>query len=139
MDKTIRVLIVDSNQILAKQFGSKLTDHLKDVEINYAKNPIILKDRLNSNNYDVIFADVYSMNDPYFTQKLLDKVHSTVIIWSTLDCMKCPLYSPNTKCSHDNCPSKFSKNRKILPKPIKPQETSIMLESISKEIRAIAI
>ena len=132
MADILKILIIDSNSVLAKQVGNKLLNHLKDVNIDYARNPMILKSRLETNYYDVIFADIQSMSDPLFVKGLLEKVESTLIIWSAVDCRH------RSYDFTDYCPMGTNQRRVVLQKPINPHDTSAMLECIKDEISNLA-
>lgn len=105
----LKLLIVDSNAVLAKRIASKIENHLHNVNIDYARNPMILKARLHSKYYDLILADILSMSDPIFTRTLLDSVSCPVIIWSVLGCKDCPHRSGDEiSCNRNNCPLRTS-------------------------------
>lgn len=115
----MRVLIVDSNIVFAKQVGKFLHDHLKHVEVEYATNVPILRRRLSKNHFDFIIADIISAFDTEALIKELENVQTPKLVWAVMD-------------SHREVLKAIcGKHKKILDKPDSEEEIAKMVSSIS--------
>ena len=125
MSDKLKVLIVDSNSVLAKRIGSKLIDHLKNTEIDYARNIVMLKAKMKINIYDFVVADVYSMSEPRVATDVLLKATCPVIVWTVLECAHCA-DKESYKCQMNNM-------RKIIRKPTHFDDISLreLLNTVS--------
>jgi DNA-binding NtrC family response regulator len=81
----VRVLIVDSNTVFAKQVGKFLHDNLKQVEVEYASNVPILLRRLRHNNFDFIIVDIISAFDSEALIRELEHVKTPKLVWAVMD------------------------------------------------------
>jgi len=125
MSDKLKVLIVDSNSVLAKRIGSKLIDHLKNTEIDYARNIVMLKAKMKINIYDFVVADVYSMSEPRVATDVLSKASCPVVVWTVLECAHCA-DKESYKCQMNNM-------RKIIRKPTHFDDISLreLLNTVS--------
>jgi len=78
----VRILLVESNSVLAGHLVTTLSKHLIDTEIDHARNPMILMDYLKHNAYDLVLADVDSMVGSKLVMRELRNTHSIVVIWT---------------------------------------------------------
>lgn len=78
----MRILLVESNSVLAGHLVTTLSKHLFDTEIDHARNPMILMNYLRNNSYDLVLADVDSMVGSKLVMRELSNTHSIVIIWT---------------------------------------------------------
>jgi len=78
----VRILLVESNSVLAGQFVNTLGKYLVGVEIDHARNPMILVDYIRNNSYDLILADVDSMVGSKLVMRELNNAESIVIVWT---------------------------------------------------------
>jgi len=78
----VRILLVESNSVLAGHLVTALSKHLFDTEIDHARNPMILMNYLKYNAYDLVLADVDSMVGGKLVMRELSNTPSIVIIWT---------------------------------------------------------
>jgi len=122
MSDKLKVLIVDSNSVLAKRIGSKLIDHLKNTEIDYARNIVMLKAKMKTSIYDFVVADVYSMSEPRVATDVLSKASCPVVVWTVLECAHCA-DKESYKCQMNECT--LNNMRKIIRKPAHFDDVSL--------------
>jgi len=84
----MRVLVIDTNTVIARRLRGKLEGHLQDVEVDTARNPMLVRAKLKQNVYDLIVADIESMLDPAGVAEMLTAATAMVILWTTPDRMK---------------------------------------------------
>lgn len=80
----MKVLIVDSNLVFAKEVGRFLQANLKQADVDYATNVPVLKRRLAVSGYDYIIADVTSAFDSDGMTEVLRATNIPTVIWSAM-------------------------------------------------------
>lgn len=78
----MRILIIDSNLVFAKEVGKFLEQHIFNVKADYATTVPVLKRRLRNHEYNFIIADIFNAFDCKGLQDVLEYVDIPMIIWS---------------------------------------------------------
>lgn len=84
----MRILVFDSNVVFSKTVGKAIGDHVPSAIVDYARNPSVLKDRVASEHFDIILADISTTRDTEEALSLLRMARekgATVFVWACLD------------------------------------------------------
>jgi len=81
----MRILVFDANISFAREAMNFIEDKVSGAKAEMASNIFILRERLQSGEWDVILADVAAAMDMEGVLKELDKADCPVIVWSTLN------------------------------------------------------
>jgi len=114
----MRVLIVDTNRVFARQICRVLRQHGRGIETDMVDNVHVLRDRLKSNEYDLIIADVMTALNPDDLAAELDKLCTLKLVWSV---------TPTFAELKHRLAGALSR---ILPKPVSTEELEKVLEPV---------
>jgi hypothetical protein len=112
----MHILVFDLNLVFARQVAKILNAHLKDVQIDFANNLMLLGHNLREYTYDLILADTDTAVDCDMATQLLQSVETPVILWSVLDRRQSLRETPGS-------------NIQRVQKPKEPRDVVILLES----------
>ena len=84
----MRVLIVDSNTVYAKQVSEVLSGILADVVVDLARDAFITRRRLQTNKYDLVIVDVSTVVCQDLLMEELKKHDIPTIAWTVLNAEK---------------------------------------------------
>ncbi len=81
----MRILLFDLNLVFAKQVAKILDTHLKEAQIDFAHNLMLLSHYIKDRKYDLILADTDTAIDSDMAIEILQNTEATVILWSVFD------------------------------------------------------